>query len=426
MNLIHHEQVGIRRGRISRRGFLHRVAGGAVAAGALSFRDLLSLKAEELRREDRAMILLWMSGGPSQLETFDPKPGTPNGGPTEAISTAVPGIQIAQGWTQTAKVMNDICVVRSVTNREGNHERATYQLHTGYLPSGSVAHPHIGCCFAKELADASKDLPAVVSIGSTLGAGFLGVDYEPFVVSRPGSLPENVASPVPQARLARRLQLLQRLERDFQGRGGQIVVDDHTKLYAKAAKLVVSPRLSAFDLEQEKPAVRERYGDSDFGRGCLLARRLVEAGVTFVEVRLGGWDTHDDNFTRTGELVGKVDPAMAALIADLKSNGRLERTLVVWMGEFGRTPKINARTGRDHFPRVFSVALAGGGIRGGKVIGASSNDGSEVVDSPISVENLFCSFCKAMHIDPRTENYSPLGRPMPIVEKGEPVAALFG
>lgn len=426
MTIVHHQQVNIRRGHISRRSFLHRVAAGAVAAGTLGFRDLISLKAEELRKEDRAMILLWMSGGPSQMETFDPKPGTSNGGPTEAISTAVSGIQLAGGWEQTAKVMKDLTIIRSMTNREGNHERASYQLHTGYLPSGSVKHPNLGCCFAKELADSQADLPAVVSVGSTLGAGYLGVDYEPFVVAEPGKLPENVAAPVARDRLGRRLQLLDRLEKDFERRGGELVVDSHRRLYAKASKLVLSPKLSAFDLDQEKPEVRERYGDSDFGRGCLLARRLVEAGVTFVEVRLGGWDTHDDNFKRTGELIGKVDPAMAALISDLKERGRLDRTLVVWMGEFGRTPEINARAGRDHFPRVFNVALAGGGVRGGQVIGASSKDGTEVVDSPVSVEDLLNSFCKAMHIDPRTEYTSPLGRPMPILETGKPVEALFG
>jgi hypothetical protein len=426
MNSVHHQHVSIRGGQITRRSFLHHVAAGAAAAGAIGFRDRVSLQAEELRRQDRAMILLWMGGGPSQLETFDPKPGSDHGGPTRALSTVADGIQIAEGWEQTAKVMNDVCLIRSMTNREGNHERASYQLHTGYLPSGSVRHPNIGASFAKKLADPQAALPAVVSIGDTLGAGFLGVDYEPFVVPRPGTLPENVASPVPHARLARRLQLLGRLETGFERRGGELVVDSHQRLYSKAARLVFSPQLNAFDLSQEKAAVRQRYGDSDFGRGCLLARRLVEAGVTFVEVSLGGWDTHDENFDRTRGLIRQVDPAMAALIQDLKSLGRLERTLVVWMGEFGRTPEINARAGRDHFPRVFSVALAGGGVKGGQAVGASSPDGSEVVEAPVTVDDLFCSFAKAMQIDPRSEFTSPLGRPMPIVEKGEPVAAIFG
>lgn len=426
MTVVHHQHVRIRRGNVTRRGFLHAVTAGAFAAGSLGFRDLISLKAEELRRDNRAMILLWMGGGPSQLETFDPKPGTSNGGPTRALSTAADGIQIAEGWNRVAKVMKEVAVIRSMSNREGNHERASYQLHTGYLPSGSVKHANIGSVFAKELADPQAELPAVVSIGETIGAGFLGVDYEPFVVARPGYLPENVASPVDKARLYRRLQLLGRLQQGFKQRGGEDLVEDHQRLYTKAAKLVFSPELGAFDLSQERPETLQRYGDSDFGRGCLLARRLVEAGVSFVEVRLGGWDTHEDCFQRCGELVGRVDPAMASLIEDLKERGRLDRTLVVWMGEFGRTPKVNARAGRDHFPHVFSVAMAGGGVKGGQVIGASNADGTEVADSPVSVDDLFCSFARAMKIDPRSENYSPLGRPIPVVEKGKAVDALFG
>ena len=427
MSLFHHEFVRfVGRSGLSRRSFLQHVSAGAVVAGTLNFRQLMSVHAEELRKQGRSMILLWMQGGPSQLETFDPKPGTEHGGQTAAIQTAASGIQIANGWDNTAKVMNDIALIRSCTNKEGQHQRATYQLHTGYLPTGSVRHPSLGANIAKQLADLSHDLPAVVSVGQTIGSGFLGVDYEPFVVDNPGQLPRNIQAPVATNRYSRRLGLFDKLEDDFAGRGGQVVVDSHRRLYQKASKMVMSSSVSAFDITQEPETVRARYGDSDFGRGCLLARRLVEAGVTFVEVQSRGWDTHDDVFNRVNKLSSDVDPGLASLVADLKERGRLDRTLVVWMGEFGRTPKINPRGGRDHWPSLFNVAIAGGGVRGGQVIGASAADGTHVQDRPVTVPDLFCSICKSLNVNPRIESISPLGRPLKIVDGGKPVAELFG
>jgi hypothetical protein len=427
MSLHHYEQVHLTRRGVSRRGFLHTVSAGAIAAGTLNLRDLMSLQAAELARQGRSMILLWMAGGPSQFETFDPKPGTDNGGPTQAIDTAVSGIQIAEGWEKTATVMNDIALIRSMTNKEGSHPRATYQLHTGYLPSGSVKHPSLGSCLAKELADPEFDLPSVVSIGGpTQGAGFLGVDFDPFLVDRPGELPQNVASAVNTARYERRLGLLGKLEEDFGARGGETVVENHRQLYGKAARMVLSPRVKAFEFDSEPQALQERYGDNPFGRGCLLARRLVEAGVTFVEVRSNGWDTHQENFERSRNLASQVDPALATLVDDLKSRGLLEKTLVVWTGEFGRTPRVNPRSGRDHYPRVFSAALSGCGVRGGQVIGSSSPDGTAVEERPVGVADLFCSICEALRVDPRIENLSPLGRPMKIVDGGQTVRELFG
>ena len=391
----------------------------------MSFVDLVSLQAEQLRKEGRAIILLWMAGAPSQFETFDPKPNHENGGGTGVIQTKVPGIQFAQGWDQTASVMDDLAIIRSMTNKEGNHQRATYQLHTGYIPSGSVKHPSFAACVAQQLRDPDLDLPSVVSVGPTQGAGFLGVDYEPFVVQNPGQLPQNVASPVSEGRLEQRLALFNRLEESFAKRGGETVVQNQKQLYSKAAGLVLSPQTQAFDISGEPASLKKEYGDSQFGRGCLLARRLVEAGVTFVEVRSNGWDTHDNNFERVGTLAKEVDPAFATLIRDLKSRGMLERTTVLWTGEFGRTPKVNARDGRDHYPRVFNSVLAGGGIRGGQVIGASSADGSAIDDRPVTVPDLLCTLCHSLQIDARYENISPLGRPMKVVDGGEVVQELF-
>ena len=426
-----HEDVTLNRQSLSRRGFLYGTS-AATAMGAFHFRDVISLQAADLRKQGRAMILLFMQGGPSQLETFDPKPGTENGGPTRAISTATPGIQIAEGWEQTAKQMQDIAVIRSMTNKEGQHDRAVYQMHTGYIPSGSIKHPALGCNLAHELSQADRELPAVVSIGNGRAAGtggssagFLGVDYEPFHVASPGTLPDNVAMTVNESRFKRRLGLLDKLEGEFASQGGATVVANHRRITDKSSKLVLSPLTKTFDLSHESAATRESYGNTDFGRGCLLARRLIESGVTFVEVRLGNWDTHQDNFDAVKGLAGQCDPALAALITDLKQRGLFDKTLIVWTGEFGRTPRVNPRTGRDHWPRNFNALLAGGGVKGGQVVGETSPDGTSLTKDPVSVPDLFCSICKSLHVDPAKENMSPVGRPMKIVDGGKPVDSLF-
>ena len=424
-----HEQVKVRKRGVSRRGFLHTVSAGALAAGTLTLRDVMSLQAAELRKQGKSMILLWMGGGPSQFETFDPKPNHANGGETKAISTSVSGIQIAQGWEKTAAVIDDLAIIRSMTNKEGSHPRATYQMHTGYIPSGSVKHPSLAASIAKEISDPQFELPAVVSVGQTQGAGFLGVQYEPFMVQDPSRMPQNVATGVPTNRYSRRLGLLDRLEDEFADRGGEIVVKNHRDLYGKTSKMVLSSDLKAFDISDEPTSMKEMYGDSNFGRGCMLARRLVEAGTTFVEISSrgqgGNWDTHDNLYERVGNLSAAIDPATAGLVTDLKDRGLLENTLVVWMGEFGRTPRINPRGGRDHYPRVFNAAMAGCGIKGGQVIGSSTADGTAVADDPVTANDLFCTICKSLDVDPRKENMSPLGRPMKIVDGGAPVEKLF-
>jgi hypothetical protein len=410
--------------RISQRGFSRRrflqstVAATAVGATGFGFRDLMAVEAENLRRQGKSMILLWMTGGPSQFETFDPKPDTETGGPTEAIRTSVSGIQIADNFPNVAKIMDDIALVRSMTNKEGSHPRATYQMHTGYIPSGSVKHPSLASCIAQQIGDPASELPSFVSIGGTQGAGFLGMDFEPFVVNNPGQIPSNVGLPTAVGRFDRRLSLLGKLEAEFAGSGAEQLVTTHQSLYQKSSRLVLSPDVSTFDISNEPQKLKQSYGDSNFGKGCLLARRLVERGATFVEVRSSSWDSHQDNFEQCATRAGEVDPAMATLITDLKDRGMLKDTLVVWMGEFGRTPKINPRTGRDHYPRVFNLAMAGGGIIGGQVYGASTTDGSAVEDAPVTVQDLFQTVCKSLNVNAEHENLSPLGRPMKIVDGG--------
>ncbi|MBY0523031.1 MAG: DUF1501 domain-containing protein [Gemmataceae bacterium] len=424
-----HIQTG-RDGVLNRRSFLRNVTLGAAGLGVLGFKDALTLQADELRKQGMACILLFMRGGPSQMETFDPKPGTTNGGATKAIDTAVEGIKIAEPWTNVAKQMKEIALIRSMTNREGEHQRATYQLHTGYVPAGGLKHPSIGSLVAAEIGPKDFDLPHFVSIGgrqAAVGSGFLGMHVAPFAVPDPTKMPGNVELPqgITDKRLNRRIELLEDLEEDFSEAGGKLRVKEHLAVMMNAQQMVLSPRVKAFDIAQEKDTVRERYGKSAFGQGCLLARRLVEAGVTFIEVESNGWDTHNDNFNRVKTLSEGVDPGFGALVGDLKERGMLDRTLVVWMGEFGRTPRINAQTGRDHFPRAFSAALAGGGVKGGQVIGSTSADGTDVTKRPVTVPDLFCSFCQALKVDARKENVATGGRPLKIVEGGNPVKELF-
>jgi hypothetical protein len=367
-----------------------------------------------------------MAGGPSQFETFDPKPGQPTQGLTRAIATSVPGLQIAEHWTKTARVFNDLALIRSMTSKEGNHGRATYLLHTSYAPSGGIVHPGFGSTVSRELGAADFDLPHFVSIsGSSIGPSYLGVRYAPFVISDPNQPPDNLPSPVSGARLTRRLGLLNELEAPLARGAAGPLVKDHQTLYRQTAQMVLSPRTRAFRLDEEPNRVRDTYGRSSFGQGCLMARRLVEAGVTFVEVQSGGWDTHGNELPALKKLIPPVDQATAALLTDLKARGLLERTLVIWMGEFGRMPQINITAGRDHYPQAFNMAMAGSGVKGGRVIGATDKQGVEVAERPVTVPDLFCTFCQALGIDPRSESESNVGRPIKIVEHGAAVKEVF-
>ncbi len=434
-NSIHHltSIKAHRDGAFARRDFLKTISLSAAAAsfgGVLSWTDLVTAQAAELRKRGMACILLWMQGGPSQFETFSPKPGHANGGETKAIPTAVPGIEIAEHYPKLAGQMKDVAIIRSVTSREGAHPRAQILMHSGYLPLASVKYPTLGSIVAHELADAASQLPSYVRVGGVRnggGGGFLGVEYDPFDIANPTAPPTNTTLPTSVARYQKRLDLLSKLESDASG-GGSVSPEseEHQKLYQRATKMILSPDMKAFDLTKESDKTRDAYGRGNFGTGCLLARRLVESGVTFVEVGLDGWDTHQDNFARTTKLAEQVDQPFATLIGDLKDRGMLEKTLVIWMGEFGRTPNINPNSGRDHYPRAFNVALAGGGIRGGQVIGKTNDAGTEIADRPVSVNDLFQTFCKSLGMDAAKENMSPIGRPIKIVDGGKPVSELFG
>jgi hypothetical protein len=415
---------------VHRRDFLRVAAATGAAAGAMSWTDAICLSADDLRKRGMACILLWMGGGPSQFETFSPKPGHANGGETKAISTSVSGIQIADTLPNCARVMDNLAIVRSMTSKEGSHPRASFLLHHGYLPMGGVKFPTLGSQVAHQIGDAKFDLPSFVRIGGRRtdagGGGFLGVDYDPFVLQNPEAKPENTQPATRDERYARRLKMLDRVEADFGALEGADIVADHRKLIRKSSEMILSPRMEAFDLAKESDKMRDAYGRTQFGAGCLLARRLVEAGVTFVEVNLEGWDTHEDNYNRTKARNEIFDQPMAQLITDLRQRGMLDRTLVIWMGEFGRTPRINARAGRDHYPRAFNLVLAGGGVRGGQVLGETDAGGVEVTERPVTVNDLFRTVYTTLGIDADHENMSRIGRPIKLVDGGEVIRELLG
>ena len=427
----HHVHVRTNRRRVvKRRDFLRTMGTTAVAPGAISWLDAISLSADQLRARGKACILLWMAGGPSQFETFSPKPENTKGGETKAIATSVAGIHIAENLPHVAKVINELAIIRSATSKEGSHPRASFLMHHGYLPMGGVKFPTLGSNVTHQIGNRQSELPGFVRVGARArnagDGGFLGVEFDPLVLSSPQRPPENTQPRTSRTRYNRRINFLQNLETDFGALEGTDIVADHRKLIERSANMILSSQMSAFAVEEEPTQIREAYGDTQFGTGCLLARRLIESGVTFVEVVSGGWDTHQDNFARHRDLTGQIDQPMARLISELKERGLLDSTLVVWMGEFGRTPRINPRGGRDHYPKAFNVALAGGGIRGGQVIGATDASGTQVSDRPVEGSDLFHSIYHALAIDPNEENMSLVGRPIKLVDGGTVVQELFG
>ena len=414
---------------ISRRSF--------VKTGISSFLGLIAMQhfgsssfaqLEDVIPRAKHCIVLFMSGGASQLDTFDPKPGTENGGPFAAIPTSAKNIQVSEHLPNVAEQAHHLSIIRSMVSREGNHERARYLLHTGYAPGGAVRHPTLGAITSYYLEDALLDLPSCVNINSpTYSGGFLGAAHDPFVIKNPMEPVEDISYPAQMDthRFRERLKMLRTIEKDFITKRTGRSTEAHEAIYKKADELINSPKIDAFRLDEEPIAIREAYGMNRFGQGCLMARRLVEAGVKFIEVSLDGWDTHQNNFDRTKELLDMVDPAFAMLLKDLSERDLLEETLVLWLGEFGRTPRINDNDGRDHHTNGWSAVVAGGGTRGGQIVGGTNEDGSEVVSGAVGVPDLFASLCFALGIDGNVENYSRSGRPIRVVNDGSVIEELF-
>lgn len=435
--------------QLTRRDWL-RLSAAGVIGGSMSgwFPQLAEASAANPQRR-RSCILLWMNGGPSQMDTFDLKPGHDNGGPMRGTATSVPGIRISEHLPQVARRMQDLAIIRSMSSREADHGRATFQMRTGYLPGGPVQYPTLGSLFAKELGRPDAELPNFVSIApytffspAAYGPGFLGPQHAPLVLAsdRQTGLPipgqqqnsnyeaslrvPDVTPSVSTERSVARIELLDEMEQDFLQNRPRLPVQGHRSAYQRAVTLMRSRATRAFDLDDEPANLRDRYGRNIFGQGCLLARRLIEHGVPFVEVSLGsldnlalGWDTHLNNFEAVQRLSGVLDPAWATLLDDLRARSLLESTLIVWMGEFGRTPRINGQIGRDHWANAWTTVLAGGGIRGGQVYGRTSADGTAIEDGrPIRVSDFIATIAHALGIDGTRQNLSNVGRPIRVVD----------
>jgi len=408
------------REHFSRRTLL-KAAGLAGLTWLTPLSELLALEAERAGKGQpaRSVILLWLGGGPSQLDTFDPHPGSKIADGVGSISTAIKGVNFAPGLEQTAAVMQDVSLIRSMVSKESDHERAVYNLKTGYRPNPTIVHPSIGAIMCHEMPDAKIEIPTHISILPgrwPARGGYFGADYDAFQVGDPKTPVPDVTAHVGADRLDQRLESLSVIERAF-ARGRRTDLDEHTTLHqvtmAKARRLMTSDQLKAFDVSGCPASDRAAYGDTPFGRGCLAARRLIEAGVRCVEVTLDGWDTHVNNRESQAKQVKILDPAFAALIRDLKRRELLEHTVVLCGGEFGRSPSVNVVQGRDHCPHGFSMLVAGGGFAGGRVIGATDPAGEkEEPEHPIHVEDLHATVQNRLGIDPTKEIKTPVGRPM--------------
>ncbi len=394
---------------------------------SLAMGHSLRVHADELKKNRKSAILLWMSGGPSTIDIWDLKPGAATGGPFQPISTSG-DLQICEHLPMMAKQMHHMAVIRSMSTREADHNRGRYYMHTGYVPNPNIEHPGYGSVVAHELADQRPDLaiPPFVSVGgASAGPGFLGMAWAPFNVSSNGRI-RNLEMDLENTRLMQRVAALNLMETSFIRETRGSVAADHQNVLKKTLEVLTSEQMAAFKVETEPEEVKERYGTNGFGQGCLLARRLVEAGVPFVEVDLGGWDNHANVHTiLADQKLPQMDRAMSALVEDLEQRGLLEDTAIIWMGEFGRTPRINQDAGRDHWARSWSAVVGGAGINGGIAVGATSADGTAVETEPFSSEDLMASICHALGISLETTYTSKNDRPMKIAGGGKIINELF-
>jgi hypothetical protein len=379
----------------------------------------IDLKAADKRAPQRlkSVIVVWLAGGPSQLETWDPHPGTKIGGPTRAISTQIPGVKIASLFPRVAEQIHHLSLIRSMISKEGDHERGTYMLKTGYRPDPTTIHPSLGAIVTQQAPNPQLEIPQHISLGEgpwPARGGYLGDQYDAFRIYEPGKGLHNMKMPVGDERQTRRLKNLEVISKAFlPGRGPAARKTLHQKTLDEALTMMSSEQLKAFQIEDEPESLKKAYGDSRVGRGCLVARRLVESGVRAVEVSMTGFDTHADNFEGMQTQAELLDPALATLIQDLKARDLLDSTIVMCLGEFGRTPKINGLDGRDHWPTGFSCLLGGGGLKSGVAIGETDPTGEKKDPAdPVSVENLFATVLHQLGIDYQTELITPIGRPM--------------
>lgn len=387
---------------------------------------------ESRKATAKRVIYLYMTGGMSHIDTFDPKPGQETQGPVETIRTNVSDIRISEYLPQMANQMDKVCVINSLTSTQGAHAQGQYFMHTSYFMRGTIKHPDLGAYSSLLLPKLNESLPPNVKIGgnsSGLGGGFLESKYAALPIGDPSAGLQHSSLParVTEDRFSRRLAKVKQMNEQFLRKHSNKSVRAYAGMYDEAVQLMKSEDLQAFDLSREPESIRQKYGDHKFGQGVLLARRLVEQDVRYVEVDYGGWDTHVDNFTRLGEMTPALDQALAALLSDLHDRGLLQETLVVLATEFGRTPDIvDDRSGRNHYPKAFSCLLAGGGIRGGQTYGSTDKEGREVTEDAVTVPDFNATIAMAMGLPLKSEIYSPTKRPFTVADDGEPLTQLFG
>lgn len=413
---------------MSRRHFLTHVAGAsAMAIPALTLGHSLRVHAADLKKRRKSAILLWMSGGPSTMDIWDLKPGAVTGGPFQPIATSG-DVQISEHMPLTAKVMHNLSIVRSMSTREADHNRGRYYMHTGYVPNPNIEHPSYGAVVAHETIDQRPELeiPPFISVGgASEGPGFLGMAWAPFVVGANGQV-NNLEMGLDNKRLMQRMAALDIIEKGFISENRGSSAEDHQKILKKTFDLMTSDQMDAFKVAKEPKDVQERYGNDNFGKGCLMARRLVQRGVPFVEVDLGGWDNHANIHTiLKDQKLPVLDKAMSALVTDLEQEGLLQDTAIIWMGEFSRTPRINGNSGRDHWARSWSVVVGGAGMKGGIAVGKTNEDGTNVETEPYTAQDLMATVCKALGISLETTFTSKNGRPMKIANGGKVIKELF-
>ena len=416
---------------LSRREVFGRVARATLGVGLVpAISRQLEASVDGKKPHAKNIIYLMMQGAMSHLDTFDPKPGRDEQGETKTIPTKTPGIVFGQSLEKLAGLSDRLAVVRSLTTETGAHEQGQYLMRTSYPMINSIRHPAFGSWAVHAMGKISKDLPSYVLVGNGNdhpGAGFLDPSLTPVPVADPTKGLENTVRPryLSEKNFDRRLALADRIDRDFKQRYAGQQLDAYNQLYKDAVRLMGSVDLQAFDIAREKPEVRDRYGDSKIGLGCLLARRLVESGVRCVEVEFGSWDMHRDVFEEMDEKGPQLDRAMAALLEDLEQRGLLASTLVVLATEFGRTPRINENAGRDHHPGVFSCVLAGAGVQGGAVYGQSDERGFRPDKDPVSVADFNTTIAAACGLPYEKEFHAPNGRPFKIGGGGKPISAVL-
>jgi hypothetical protein len=424
-----------------RRHFLKHAAGAAaITVPGMQFLANVRAAAAEMKKKQKSLIVLWMAGGPPTIDMWDMKPDSQNGGPHKPKPTAASGIEISEYLPLVGKQFKNLSIIRSLNSKEGDHDRGTRMMNTGRSPNPLLDFPAMGSVLAYYQgmdveAMKNADLPAFISVGGPRGgAGFLGMKYAPFNVANPGTPPENIKAPdgIDDGRMARRAALFHTIEGGFSTgmpvdpkTGKPMVLDAalaHKEVYDKALNLVVSTRKDVFNLDKEldgKPIdskLKEEYGNDQFGRSALLARKLVEAGTAAVQITLGGWDLHANTHTTLqNQRLPVLDKALGTLMKDLEARGKLKDTVVLWMGDFGRTPRINQNAGRDHWSRCWSVVLGGGDIKGGIAYGKTDKDGTGIAENEVSVLELFATVYKGIGIDPTPETNASvrdnLGRP---------------